>query len=180
MAQKLITDRLVLRGWDGDDAGAALGAYGDAEVARWLTPAMDRINDLAVMRDVLRQWAAENERLLTPAGRWAVELREDGQVIGGATLLPLPPDEEFELGWQLHPRAWGHGYATEAGLALARWAFDQGIEQVIALVRPTNSRAIATVRRIGMEWVGETGKYHGLRLQQYRLRPADLTPPPPS
>jgi len=25
-----------------------------------------------------------------------------------------------------------------------------------------------------MEWVGETGKYFGLTLQVYRLRPADL------
>jgi hypothetical protein len=36
---------------------------------------------------------------------------------------------------------------------------------------------LATVRRIGMEWVGETEKYHGLRLQQYRLRPGDLKGP---
>jgi len=34
---------------------------------------------------------------------------------------------------------------------------------------------VATVRRIGMEWVGETEKYHDLRLQQFRLRSADLT-----
>jgi RimJ/RimL family protein N-acetyltransferase len=105
-------------------------------------------------------------------------LRQDQQVIGGATLLPLPPDDEFEIGWQLHPRAWGHGYATEAGLALSRWAFEQGIEQVIALVRPANTRAMATVRRIGMQWVGETEKYHRLRLQEFRLRPADLPAPP--
>jgi RimJ/RimL family protein N-acetyltransferase len=177
MAQRLSTDRLVLRGWEADDAGAALAAYGDAEVARWLTPAMDRVGDREAMRQVLGQWAADDERLLTPAGRWAVERRGDGQVIGGVTLLPLPPEEEFELGWQLRPSAWGHGYATEAGLALARWAFDQGIEEIVALVRPANSRAVATVRRIGMEWSGETGKYHGLRLQEYRLRPGDLTGP---
>ena len=113
--------------------------------------------------------------MLTPAGRWAIELRQDGRLIGGATLLPLPPDEEFEVGWQLHPQVWGHGYAAETGRALARWAFNQGIEQVIAVVRPANERATATVRRIGMEWVGETEKYHSLRLQQYRLRPPDLT-----
>jgi RimJ/RimL family protein N-acetyltransferase len=74
----------------------------------------------------------------------------------------------------LHPQAWGRGYATESGLALARWAFSQDIDQVIALVRPANTRAVATVRRIGMEWVGETEKYHGLRLQEFRLGPADL------
>jgi RimJ/RimL family protein N-acetyltransferase len=176
VAEQLITDRLVLRPWQTDDAAAALGAYGDAEVARWLTPAMNRVPDEAAMQLVLQQWVAEDARMVTPAGRWAVELSENGRLIGGATLLPLPPDAEFEVGWQLHPDAWGHGYATETGLALSRWAFEQGIDQVIALMRPANVRAVATVRRIGMQWVGETEKYHSLRLQQYRLRPADLTP----
>jgi RimJ/RimL family protein N-acetyltransferase len=174
MAPQLVTERLALRAWHVDDAEAALGAYGDAEVARWLAPAMDRVLDAAAMRVVLQQWVAEDARMMTPAGRWAIELRESGRVIGGATLLPLPPEEEFEIGWQLHPDVWGNGYATEAGRALARWAFEQGIEQVIAVVRPANTRATATVRRIGMEWVGETEKYHNLRLQEFRLRPGDL------
>jgi RimJ/RimL family protein N-acetyltransferase len=177
MAPQLITERLVLRPWAVDDAEAALSAYGDADVARWLAPAMDKVGDVAAMRLVLQQWVAEDARMLTPAGRWAVELGQGGRLIGGATLLPLPPDEEFEMGWQLHPDAWGHGYATETGLALARWAFEQGIEQVIAVVRPANTRAAATVRRIGMEWIGETEKYHKLRLQLYRLRPGDLAEP---
>jgi RimJ/RimL family protein N-acetyltransferase len=174
MAEILLTERLALRPWNADDAAAALGAYGDAEVARWLTPAMDKVQDPAAMRIVLQQWMAEDARMMTPAGRWAIEQRSDGRVIGGATLLPLAPDDEFEIGWQLQPDVWGHGYATETGLALARWAFRQGIEQVIAVVRPANTRATATVRRIGMEWVGETEKYHHLRLQVFRLRPGDL------
>jgi len=174
VAQRLEAERLVLRGWAVGDAQAALGAYGDEQVARWLSPSMDRVEDIDGMRLLLERWIADDARLLTPAGHWAVERRDDGHVVGGASLLPLPPDEEFEIGWALHPQAWGRGYATETGLALARWAFDQGIEQVIALVRPANTRAAATVRRIGMEWVGETEKYHGLRLQQYRLRPGDL------
>jgi RimJ/RimL family protein N-acetyltransferase len=174
MAPQLLTDRLILRPWTTDDAPAALGAYGEAGVARWLVPVMDQVRDEAAMRLVLQQWAAEDARMLAPAGRWAVDLREDGRLIGGATLLPLPPDDEFEVGWQFNPEAWGHGYAAETGQALARWAFKQGLEQVIALVRPANTRAMTMVRRIGMEWVGETEKYHDLRLQQFRLRPADL------
>jgi len=174
VAHKLIAERLVLRGWESRDAPAAFGAYGDDQVARWLSPAMERVRDTETMRRLLDRWVAEEAHLLTPAGRWAIERREDGHVVGGASLLPLAPDEEFEIGWALQPQAWGQGYGTESGLALARWAFDQGIEQVIALVRPANTRAAATVRRIGMEWVGETEKYHGLRLQQYRLRPGDL------
>jgi RimJ/RimL family protein N-acetyltransferase len=174
VAHRLVSERLVLREWEAGDASAALGAYGDEQVARWLSPAMDRVQDAGTMRALLERWVAEDAGMLPPAGHWAIERREDGQVVGGASLLPLHPDEEFEIGWAVHPQAWGHGYATESGLALARWAFSQGIEQVIALVRPANARADAVVRRIGMEWVGETEKYHGLRLQEYRLRPADL------
>jgi RimJ/RimL family protein N-acetyltransferase len=176
MAERLLTERLVLRPWTTDDAGAALRTYGDPEVARWLAPAMDRVGNEADMRVVLQQWMAEDGRMLTPAGRWAIERREDGRLIGGATLLPLPPDDEYEIGWQLDRDAWGQGYATETGRALAAWAFKQGLEQVIAVVRPTNTRALATARRIGMEWIGETEKYHNLHLQAYRLRPADLAP----
>jgi RimJ/RimL family protein N-acetyltransferase len=174
MAERLVTERLILRPWTASDAGAALNSYGDAEVARWLAPAMDRVGDEAAMQVVLRQWMDEGERMLTPAGRWAIELRQNGRLIGGATLLPLPPDDEYEIGWQLQRDAWGHGYAAETGRALAGWAFEQGLEQVIAVVRPANTRAMAMVRRIGMEWIGETEKYHNMRLQVYRLRPADL------
>jgi RimJ/RimL family protein N-acetyltransferase len=175
MASQLVTDRLVLRPWQVDDAQAALRSYGDAEVARWLSPTMDQVIDEGGMRVVLQQWIAEDTRMLTPAGRWAIELRDTGELIGGATLLPLAPDDEYEMGWQLERTHWGNGYATEAGMAVAQFAFGQGLEQVIALVRPTNSRAEATVRRLGMEWVGETEKYHHLRLQEFRLRPADLS-----
>jgi RimJ/RimL family protein N-acetyltransferase len=178
MAPQILTDRLLLRPWRPGDAGAALASYGDAEVARWLTPAMDRVHDEAAMAEVLQHWIANNGRMLTPAGRWAVELRSDASLVGGATLLPLPPDDEYEIGWQLNRVSWGNGYATETGLALAKWAFDQGLEQVIALVRPANARAEAMVRRMGMEWVGYTEKYHRLRLQEFRLRPADLAAPP--
>jgi RimJ/RimL family protein N-acetyltransferase len=153
-----------------------LAIYGDVGVAHWLSPAMDSVPDVAAMRLVLQQWIAEDSRLISPAGRWAIERRDDGQVVGGAILLPLPPDKvDLEMGWQLRPDMWGQGYATETGKALARWAFDEGMDEVLAVSRPTNTRAAATARRIGMEWTGETQKYYGLRLHVFRIRPADLS-----
>jgi RimJ/RimL family protein N-acetyltransferase len=171
----LVSARLILRSWRVEDAPAALEIYGDPEVARWLSPAMDRVPDLAAMRLLLQQWAAETDRAALPAGRWAIERRSDGQVIGGVILLPLPPGrEDFEIGWQLHPGTWGHGYATETTYALAEWAFRHDVDEIFAVVRPGNTRAAATVRRNGMQWVGETSKYFGLTLQVFRLRSADL------
>ena len=173
--QELFTERLRLRPWRPDDAEAALAIYGDPEIARRLSPALGRVPDVDSMRLVLQQWIAESERLAEPSGRWAVERRADGLLIGGAILLPLPPgDEDLEFGWQVVREHWGQGYASEAGRALAHRAFDQGEEELFAVVRPGNTRAAAVALRIGMEWVGETDKYYGLNLQVYRLRHADL------
>ena len=50
---ELITKRLRLRPWTGDDADAALAIFGQREVARWLTPAMPRVADRDEMRQLL-------------------------------------------------------------------------------------------------------------------------------
>ncbi|HEU5472337.1 MAG TPA: GNAT family N-acetyltransferase [Actinophytocola sp.] len=171
----LTTERLRVRQWRPEDAEAALEIYGVAAVTRWLTPAMLRVDDLTAMREVLRKWIDEQADMLPPRGRWAVELRESGEVIGGLAIRLLPPyKEDLELSWQLRPESWGHGYASESARALARWAFTQDIDELFAVARPNNTRAIGTARRVGMEWVGETDKYYGLRLQVFRIRPSDL------
>lgn len=172
---EISTDRLVIRNWTLDDAEAALAIYGSPEVTHWLTPAMDRVGDVAAMRSVLHAWQEAQPNLLTPRGRWAVERKEDNKVIGGLGIRLLPPfEDDLELSWQLTPDAWGHGYATEAGRALLEWAFTQDAEELFAVARPNNRRAIAVAERLGMRWVGETGKYYGLNLQVYRIRHNDL------
>ncbi|MGW1215942.1 GNAT family N-acetyltransferase [Streptomyces sp. NPDC002499] len=173
---RITTPRLVLRPWTVEDAEDALRVYGTADVAQWLAPAMARVPDAAAMRTLLEEWGAGN--LDAPQGRWAIESREDGSVVGGVVLLPLPPDRrDLEIGWQLAPGAWGKGLAAEAGHAVAHYAFEAGVDELFAVVRPRNERGAATAKRVGMEWVGETDKYYDLRLQVYRLRPGDLDVP---
>jgi len=174
-ARLLVTERLRLRPWTPQDAAGALEIYGDPEVARRLSPALGQVHDVPAMRLVLEQWIAEDARTPPPAGRWAVETLTDGRLVGGVVLLPLPPGgEDLELGWVVHRAHWGNGYATEAGRALAHWAFAHDEEEIFAVVRPNNTRAASTARTIGMEWVGETEKYYDLTLQVYRLRHGDL------
>jgi RimJ/RimL family protein N-acetyltransferase len=108
-------------------------------------------------------------------GRWALVVLDGGTLIGGISLLPMPvPEADVEMECQLAPEYWGRGYITEAAHALAQWAFEHSLVELFALVEPDNARAAATARRIGMEWVGESDKYHGIRKQVFRLRPDDL------
>ncbi|MCU1610376.1 MAG: hypothetical protein QOH09_3312 [Pseudonocardiales bacterium] len=175
MVEVLYTDRLRLRDWSATDAQAALKIYGHDDVSRWLHT-VERIPDEATMHRVLQRWDAERSDMTPGTGRWAVTLRDSGTLVGGISLLPMPvPEADVEIGYQLAREYWGRGYITEAAWALARWAFQHSLVELFALVDPENSRAAATARRIGMEWVGESGKYHGTHLQVFRLRPDDLT-----
>lgn len=171
----ILTERLRLRRWTTDDAEAALPIYGDPEVTSWLAPALPAVVDLDAMRVLLQRWVDDAQRLVPPAGRWAVEAVDGGRLVGGVVLLPLPPgDEDLELGWLLHKDARGQGYATEAGRAVARWGFEHGMPELFAVSRPHNSPAIRVAKRLGMQWVGETDKYYDLLLQVYRVRAAEL------
>jgi RimJ/RimL family protein N-acetyltransferase len=140
---------------------------------------MDAVRDRHAMRLVLQHWVGESHRSVAPTGRWAIELTEESRVIGGIALLYLPPGgTDLEIGWQLAPDVWGHGYAAEAGHEVAHWALGYpGVDEVFAVIRPNNTRGAATAERIGMEWVGETDKYYELQLQVYRLRAGDLDQP---
>lgn len=173
--EPLETERLLVRAWSVDDAEPALAIYGADDVTRWLTPAMEKVIDLATMRSVLQAWVEAQPNMLPPRGRWAVQRRDNHEVIGGLSIRLLPPfEEDLELSWHLRPDAWGHGFAAEAGKALVRWAFTQQVDELFAVARPRNTRAIGMARKLGMEWVGETTKYYGLRLQVFRIRPSDV------
>lgn len=180
--RRILTTRLLLRPWQLDDHLAAYRIYGAPEVSRWLCPALPRITDDAQMRQILKAWIAEGDAAGPPAGRWAITDRASGDLIGGVALLPLPPGRtDVEIGWQVAPALWGHGYGAEAGHAVAHQAFtNAGVSEVFAVVRPGNQRGAATARRVGMEWVGETDKYYNLNLEIYRLSKADLDLPEPA
>lgn len=174
----LRTERLLLRPWDPDDAPAALRIYGAGEVTRWLTPVMGQVTDVEAMRTVIKGWIEDQHLQPAPRGHWAVQEHSSGELVGSVAIRLLPPfDEDLQLSWQLRPESWGNGYASEAARGLAAWAFTKDIDELFAVARPSNTRAIGVAKRVGMQWVGETTKYYDLRLQVFRLRATDLSVP---
>jgi RimJ/RimL family protein N-acetyltransferase len=139
----LVTDRLALRPWRVEDAAEALGINGHPDRARWLSLEMDHVPDLAAMRLLLQQWVAEDARMPAPAGAGP----STGPTMGGCwverSCCRCPRGrEDLEVGWQLHPQVWGHGYASETTRALAGWAFRHDI--VLAALRaPSRDRSAA-------------------------------------
>ena len=170
------TPRLVLRPWTTADAPAALAVFGDESVTRWLSPAMARVASVDEMSAVISSWL-ESPRPRPPAGGRSPRLPTAACSAVSPCCRCRPEKSDLEIGWQLDPAAWGQGYAAEAGHAVAHHAFEAGVQELFAVVRPRNERGVRTATSIGMEWVGETEKYYDLRLQVYRLRKSELDVP---
>ena len=180
--RRIRTARLLLRPWALDDLASAYDIYGAPQVSRWLCPALAPVANANDLRPLLAAWISESDATEVPLGRWAIVDQRSGEIVGGVALLSLPPRcNDLEIAWQISPTWWGQGYGAEAGHAVAHQAFDNiGISELFAVIRPGNHRGVATARRVGMDWVGETNKYYGLHLQVYRLKKADLDLPEPA
>jgi len=70
-----------------------------------------------------------------------------------------------EIGYTVFTAFRGQGFAKEAAGALARWAFEQGENDVFASIAPGNAPSLAVVRSLGFRQVGtQEDEVDGLEL----------------
>ena len=83
-------------------------------------------------------------------GGLMIDRRSDGVCIGQVSINHGPLFPEKELGWMLYDGFEGHGYATEAAVALRDWAFGTlGLATLVSYFDPANLRSIAVAERLG-------------------------------
>src|SRR5690348_9357706 len=83
-------------------------------------------------------------------GRLGIVERGTARLLGRSGLKYWPQFGEIEVGWLLHPDAWGRGLATEAGRACVEWGFrDLDAPYLTAMIRPDNERSVAVAERLG-------------------------------
>lgn len=170
------TERLTLRPFTETDADALFEVFRLPEVARWSgngEPMTDR--QQAVGR-IARQPQRTGDH---PATTILAICPDPSDVPAGLVMLvPLPasegsPRQDVEVGWHLHPSAWGRGYATEAARAMVERARAAGIPAVHAVTDPDNERSQAVCARLGMTDLGLRDDWYDRRLRAFRL---DLGP----
>src|SRR5438034_841932 len=108
------TERLWVRPWRVEDAEEAFEIYGDPEVCTFISRAGPEPS-LEAQRESLARIFARYEEQDGGYGSWAIVEKASGRIVGAVILKPLPGHPEIEVGWHLARRAWGNGYATEAG-----------------------------------------------------------------
>jgi RimJ/RimL family protein N-acetyltransferase len=116
---------------------------------------------------VLRYWdappwseRARAERFITACqhmadegsgARLAIDRACDRTFIGWCSLTRWNRDyRSASMGYCLEAAAWGHGYATEAGQALLRWAFDTlDLNRVQAETDTRNTASARVLEKLG-------------------------------
>lgn len=145
--------------------------------------------------EAMRYWSTAPHASLEQSERWLeamiratderlslddLVLELDGELIGKAGFWRAP-----ELGFILHPRHQGRGYAREALAALLERAFElHGLPRAIADVDPRNQRCLGLLARLNFRETGRAERtyrigdcwsdsvYLELTDQRWRVAPA--------
>lgn len=145
------TERLRLERWRPRHTEALAQMNAEPEVMRYVGDG--RPASAEASRAQSARFAGHWERF--GFGLWAVFERAGAEPVGFAGLShPLWFPEEIdnvEVGWRFRRSTWGRGYATEAGAAGVRAAFEAlGRDGIVSYIHPDNERSRAVAERLGM------------------------------
>jgi RimJ/RimL family protein N-acetyltransferase len=168
------TQRLEFRNWSYDDVPFVLDMYSRPDVCRFIggnpIPAGDE--DEAQAR--IARW---NARTVQPHGLWAIVPTSGafaGEPVGNLLFVPLPrsdgePPNQDEIGWHLHPKARGMGFATEGAGSLIKRARAAGVARIHAVVDAENAASLRVCERLGMTRLGLTDEWYGQQVVDHLL-----------
>lgn len=158
------TPRLTLRRFRLDDAEAMFELNADPEVTRYVgDPPFESLEAArSFVADYLRDVALPHDDL----SRWAVVENETNDVLGFCGLR-RQADGEVDLGYRLHRRAWGRGYATEAARASLDVGFGRfDLTAISAHADVENLGSLRVMEKVGMCFRA-FAEHHGRRVAFY-------------
>ncbi len=173
MPDVLQTERLLLRPWAESDLGLLSNLSSNPRVTRHVGDGLTwtAMKALAASDRWLDHWREHHF-----GWRVAVEL-QSGESVGLIGLNMMPEGtaglstDEYEIGWWLDPRVWGHGYATEGAAAAAADAFESlDAPELTARIAPENAASIAVAKAIGMTFEFNTVAAPGILVAIYRMK----------
>jgi len=143
----LETERLRLRLFTHDDLPVMFKLNTDPEVIKYAdTP----VKDMEEVKERLEQGPLADYQKYG-YGRFAVELKETGKVIGFCGIKYLPEIDLPEVGYRYLKEYWGRGIGTEAAQVCVEFARDDlKIKKLIALIIPENMASIKLAEKLGM------------------------------
>jgi RimJ/RimL family protein N-acetyltransferase len=170
---KIITKRLIMRGFQEEDLDAYADMCGDGEVMRYIATGktLSRDESWRNMAMILGHWQ------LRGYGMWAIEERRSGEMLGRVGCWQPEGWIGLEIGWTMRRPFWGQGFATEAARVAMEYAFEE-LQQthVISLIRPDNMASRRVAEKLGeklkgtMEFLGSEAVIYGISREVWEAK----------
>lgn len=167
------TARLRLRNFTADDLDGLWRIAADPEVMHHIGDGLPFTRDVTLwnLNGIISAFDRRGW------GRWALEKKDGGGLIGYCGLSCSDEEIGVELVYLLARKEWGKGIATEAAAATLRYGFESlGFDSIAAVTRPNNWRSRRVMQRLGMDFERETVS-HGYNCVCYRLAREDWRQP---
>ena len=144
----LETNRLLLREFRAEDEASIHDYASDPEVTRFTDWGPNDTGQTHAFLDLClglqREWPRQSVSL-------GVEIRATRRLIGGIGIEAATG----VLGYVLHRKHWGRGYATEASREVLRFGFETlGLHRIVARCDVQNSGSFRVMEKIGMRREG--------------------------
>jgi RimJ/RimL family protein N-acetyltransferase len=167
----LTTARLRLEPFDDTHVDGLNAMNADEEVMRYITGRGEtREETIASVERVKRRW------IQCGFSWWSFIERASGELVGAGCIQHLrkhgtEPDPAYplEIGWRLRRDRWRQGLASEAAIAMARFAFDRLHAGVLyAICHPDNAASAGVMIKLGMRYRG-IESWHQKQVATYEI-----------
>jgi ribosomal-protein-alanine N-acetyltransferase len=150
---ELTTERLILREFNEDDWPDVLAYQTDPLYLRYYdwterTP--------EAVREFVQTFVAQQQEQPRTRFQLAIDLKSTGQLLGTCGIrLGCAGAHEADIGYELSPLHWGHGYATEAARAIVEFGFGElGLHRIWSWCVADNVGSARVLEKLGMRLEG--------------------------
>ena len=164
MKEILDTERCILRELTPEDAAFAFELNLDPLVLKFTGD-----GPFASIEEARKFLENYDYRKLHDMGRWGVERKLDGKLLGWCGLKYHSDLDEVDLGYRFLLEYRNEGYATETSLGCLDYGFNMlKIDRIVANAVKENGASIKVMQKIGMQFFKET-TLHGQVSVQYEI-----------
>lgn len=124
-AKTIETDRLILRKFNIKDINDVYNNWGtDSNCNKFLPWELHK--NLDETKELVINWIQKYSDMETKKINWAIELKENHEVIGAIDVLHIKPeDKRCGIGYCIGSKFWNNGYTTEALKVLINYLFTE-------------------------------------------------------
>ena len=172
MIPTLETKRLLLRAPTPTDYDTYCAFFADADASAFYGGPLDAGQAWRVLAMDFGHWA------LRGYGRWVIESKASGRMVGSCGLWWPEGLPRSELTWWLLPEGRGQGFATEASVAAIDFGYNVlQWDLVETHMNDDNVAARRLVERLGGEIIARESFADGITRNVYRLPPSAPSAP---